>query len=62
MKDILNKIGLFLVKALFILGIVLVATGNEILAPIGLAAMGIVIVIANGGVKSTMKKVMYEEN
>ena len=60
MKDILNKIGLFFVKALFILGLILVATGNEICAAIGLAAIGIVVIIANGGVKSTLKKVMYE--
>jgi len=62
MKDILFKIGLFCVKALFIIGLILVATGNEILAVIGLAAMGIVVIIANGGVKSTIKKVMYEKS
>lgn len=60
MKSILFKTGLFLVKALFIIGLVLVATGNEVLAVIGLTAMGTVIIIANGGVKASLKKVMYE--
>ena len=60
MKDILFELGLFFVKALFIIGIILVTTGNEELALIGLGAITLVIIIANGGVKASLKKVIYE--
>ena len=46
---------------MFVTGLGLVATGNEVLMLLGGAMVATVLIVANGGVKATVKKILYEE-
>ena len=56
-----EKILLWLLKAMFVTGLGLVATGNEVLMLLGGVMVATVLIVANGGVKATVKKILYEE-